>query len=338
MKRIKTIFFLSLILCILCSPFYHVSAAEMAFSVETVIPSNQIDTSKTYFDLKMKPKAKQKLLVKLTNTTKEPVTIAMSANTAITNDNGIVEYTHTKQKKDSSLKFDFADIVKVAKEITLPANSSKKIPVYITMPKEKFNGVLLGGLHFVKKTDAEKDKPEDNSQVKNNYAYVVGVSLQETNKTVLPHLKLRSVKASQSNLRNVISANIQNDKAAIIPDLSISGKISKSNSDKVLFQTKKDGLKMAPNSNFNYLISAENKPFKPGKYVFEGTAKAGKQTWHFTKTFTIKDKEANAYNDKAVDLEKNYTWLYLVIGISIFVSLIAVIIWLIYKLKKQQKK
>ena len=57
---------------------------------------------------------------------------------------------------------------------------------------------------------------------------------------------------------------------------------------------------MAPNSNFNFKVNLNDEPLKPGKYRFEGVAKAAGRTWHFKKTFMVAQKEADDLNAAAV--------------------------------------
>lgn len=313
-------------------------AAEMNFAVEAVIPDNQVDKSQTYFDLHVEPKQKQALQVKLRNSTNKRVTVEMSANTATTNDNGIVEYNNKSKEKDSSLKIAFAEIASVPKEITLPAKSTKTVSVKLKVPEKAFDGVVLGGLHFTEKMDKKEKKNQKDSQIINKYAYTIGVVLQESDKVIKPHLKLNKVTPGQVNFRNVLQANIQNDRPAIITDMSLTGKIYKKGSDAVLYERKQQKLRMAPNSNFNFGISLNNEAFKPGTYTFKGTAKAGKQTWHFEKDFTIKGKEAGDLNKQAIELKKDYTWLYMTIGAGIVALLLGVIGFLIYQLRKRKQE
>lgn len=135
-----------------------VSAAEMNFSVNTVIPENQIDKSKTYFNLKMNSDQQQDITVTLKNDTKKDITIAVGVNTAKTNSNGVVEYGKSSIKNDSSLKYAISDIVKGPSSVTIPANSSKNVVFHITMPKKSFDGILLGGLTFQQKSSESKSR------------------------------------------------------------------------------------------------------------------------------------------------------------------------------------
>nr|WGD97680.1 DUF916 domain-containing protein [Bacillus safensis] len=76
-----------------------VNASELNFSVITVIPRNQIDQSKSYFDLKVKPSQKQTLQILMRNDTNQQIVIEPKVHTATTNVNGVVEYGKTEEKK-----------------------------------------------------------------------------------------------------------------------------------------------------------------------------------------------------------------------------------------------
>ncbi|WP_285023819.1 DUF916 and DUF3324 domain-containing protein, partial [Lactococcus garvieae] len=254
-------------------------ASEMDFSVQAVIPSNQVDKSKTYFDLRMAPGQSQDLMVELRNATSSAVTVNVSPNTAITNQNGVVDYSMSKARRDSSLKVCFEDIASTNNEVTVPAKGTKKIAVHVKMPDRPFDGVLLGGLYFTEKTAESKDSGNKGTQILNRYAYVIGVKLTESDKVVPPELRLRSVKASQVNYRNVIVANIQNYKAAILTNLKIEGNVYRKGEKHPVYSETRENLRMAPNSNFDYAIGMHNQAFKPGEYTFKGVAHSGKREW-----------------------------------------------------------
>ena len=331
-KRLYCLFFSLFFIFSIGFPAF---AGEMNFVVKTVIPDNQIDKNQTYFDLRMAPGQEQDLSVEMSNSTSKDITVSVNVNTAITNSNGVVEYNNNSTKRDSSLKISFKDIAKTDKEVTIPANSTKTQLIHIQMPKDEYDGTILGGIYFTENTkEDDKDKNSKGSQIINKYAYVVGVKLTENDNEVKPELRLNSVKASQENYRNIIAANIQNYNAAILKDLKVEGKIYKKGSDEVLYSATNEDLRMAPNSNFDFGISLDNKPFRPGKYTFKGVATSGVRKWTFEKDFEIKSGESNRFNKSSVSLEKDNTWLYiLIVALVLFVLLI--IIWiLIRKIRK----
>lgn len=310
-------------------------AAEMNFSVQAVIPENQMDKSKSYFDLKMIPDQSQDLSISMKNDTDKDVTVEVAINTATTNDNGIADYSGTNKEQDSTLKYNLKDFIEVDKEVTIPAKTEKTITAHLKMPADSFDGALLGGFTFIEKESAESKEEKEGTQVINKYAYTIGIQLQETDTIIEPELVLNNVEPAQVNFRNVIQANIQNKEAAIIKDLTVDGKIYKKNSKNVLYEAKRTGLRIAPNSNFNYGISLNNEEFKPGTYVFKGIATSEDKEWKFEKEFTIKGDVAKKLNSEAVELDKDYSiYIYLGIGLVILI-LILIIVILLKKVKNK---
>ncbi|RDX01498.1 cell surface protein [Listeria kieliensis] len=312
--------------------------SSMGFSVNTILPTNQVDKTKIYFDLEMKPGQVQELSVVLTNAKNKAITIENHANTAITNDNGIVDYSQASPKLDRTLKYPFSKLAEVEQTTTIPAHGQKTVKIKVTMPKESFDGIVLGGLHFKEQeSKKQKTKNDENVQIENRYAYVIGVRLVETKKTVQPDLKLNAIKPSQINYRNVLKANLQNTKPVIIQDFKVDAKVTKRGKDQVLFQEKKENMRIAPNSNFNYGINWNNQEFKPDKYTLHLTAWGSGKKWTFTKNFEIKRDEAAKWNNKAVELERDYTMWY-VIGGVILVLLLLIGVYVLGRKSRKKKE
>ncbi|WP_088041176.1 DUF916 and DUF3324 domain-containing protein [Bacillus sp. EAC] len=289
------------------------SSNEVDFSVRAKIPTNQINHLKSYFDIKMYPGQVQDLEIEVFNHSKEEETIEANLTFATTNDNGLIDYSETNYKNaDKSLKSPLPSLVKKPhKEIVIPAGKSKVVSFTITMPKEKYEGVLLGAFHFKKKLDEREFKSTSESiQIKNHYAYVVGIKLTETLKELYPELHLLRIQPKLVNFHTAIAANIQNSEAVIIEKMSVEAEIYQNGSNKVLYSSYRDGLNMAPNSNFNYAIDLNNDQFKLGKYRLKMKAIVGTQVWEWDEAFTI-GKETKELNNKAVEINKNHFWLYI---------------------------
>ena len=181
--------------------------------------------------------------------------------------------------------------------MTIPALSQQTVPLQLKLPAQAFAGTVLGGLQFMAKPD---EKATTSGAVANRYVYALGVVLTESDQVVPPNLRVREVKAVSDHGHNAIQANIQNFEPAMLKDLTVAGKIFEGYGSKALYQTHKQQLKMAPNSNFNFKVDLNDEPLKPGKYRFEGIAKAAGRTWHFNKTFMVAQKEADDLNTAAV--------------------------------------
>ncbi|MDO7485253.1 DUF916 domain-containing protein [Peribacillus frigoritolerans] len=74
-------------------------AGTMEYSVKANIPKNQINEKLTYFDLKMAPGSKQTISLSVKNTSSEEKRIMIEPNTAITNQNGVIDYSKSGHKK-----------------------------------------------------------------------------------------------------------------------------------------------------------------------------------------------------------------------------------------------
>lgn len=321
-------------------------AAEMNFSVNTVIPDNQIDKSKTYFNLKMNSNQQQDIMVTLKNDTKKDITVEVGVNTAKTNSNGVVEYGKSSIKNDSSLKYDISNIVKGPSSVVIPASSSKNVAFHITMPKESFDGILLGGLTFQQKSsEVNQDKAKNGTTVQNEYSYAVAILLKETDKVVNPNLNLLQVNPGQINYRNVINAELQNDQSVLMSKVSVDAKIYSKNGKKPVYTSIKSDMQIAPNSHLTYPISLNGTSMKAGGYTLKMkvTATANKQVkkWTFTKDFTIKSKQARDLNKSDVDVKantNNSNWLYIVIGVALLIIIIILIVVIILQRKKNSNQ
>lgn len=316
------------------------SAAEMSFSVEAKLPENQVDKNKTYFDLRVKPGEKQELNVELQNNKDEVVTVEIHANTAITNNNGVIDYGEIKPKLDQSLKNPFAKIAKVDSEVALQPKEKKMVTIPVEIPTDPFAGILLGGLHFTQKEAGKAEKAQAGMQIENKFAYVIGVRLSENDEPVSSDLNLLKVAAGQRNYRNVIIADLQNPMPRILGDMVVTADVyAQKDLKTALYHSKQENLNMAPNSNFGYGIKMNNKAFKAGKYLLKMTVEADGKTWPFEQEFEIKEDEAKKFNDEAVELEEEPTsyLLYIIIGgIVLGLIIVGLIIWMVVQKRKHQ--
>ncbi len=322
----KQLFILLSIPILLLSLSHSAFASELNFSVSAVIPDNQVDTKQSYFDLNMKPNQEQTLEITMRNDTKEDVVIETNVNTAMTNNNGVIDYSQTEFERDPSLEVDMVDLVDYEKEVTVKANSSMTYPIKVKMPEEEISGILLGGIHFQEK---EEEKPEDEkAQIENKFAYVIGLKMAMNDIEVEPSLELNEVKATQLNYRNAVTANIQNTEPTIISPLEIEAKVFKEKGKDPLFTSENKDVGMAPNSNFDYAINWDNQEFKAGKYRLELTAKSEDDEWSWEEFFTIESDEAKELNEQAVEIEKDYTMWYIIGGIVLLLILLGFVYWL----------
>lgn len=318
-----------------------VKAESLNFSVSAVQPDNQIDKDITYFDLLVKPNEGQDLTIKIQNNDSKTHKYRVSINRAGTNRNGVIDYSTHGVKPDKSLntKYNIETLVPAPTTVEVPANTTQDYTFHLNVPKEAFNGVILGGVRVQRVEN--NSKKQKGVSIRNQFAYVIGLQLHSNEDYVAPNMKLLNVKAKQYNARNYVTANLQNTKPTIMHQLKINAKVNtKGTKDKVM-DVKKDSMTMAPNSNFDFPISANGKALKAGKYtlVLDAYAEKGRYHWHFTKDFVITDKTANKLNKSAVDTQDspNY-FIWIVIAILVVIALLAVIIYLNQKNQKKRRR
>ncbi|MFC3419928.1 DUF916 and DUF3324 domain-containing protein [Salinicoccus hispanicus] len=308
---------------------------RVGFSVEAELPDNQVDTSVTYYDLRVERNHEQTLTLTIYNHENEELTVNGEVLNASTNSNGLVVYE--EKEVDESLTEPVTELVELsANEWTIPAGESRTIETQINMNDTTFDGIKLGGLHF-QKADAEVDEAEGVS-IQNKYAYVIGVRLSQNDETVDPELELASVIPGLVNYRTAVTANVRNTQPVMMSEVSITADVFREEETSPLRTVEQEGIRMAPNSVMPFIINWENEPLEAGEYRLEMTATDGENKWQWDESFQI-SAEDETINEEAVELEDEQSINYwFIAGIAVLLIIIAGLIFYIRRLKKQSKK
>ncbi|HGV8385867.1 TPA: DUF916 and DUF3324 domain-containing protein [Enterococcus faecium] len=298
------------------------------YTIEGVPSDHQLDKSVSYFYLKENPGEKDQVKVKLQNDSNKEKTLEVKITNANTNSNGLVDYTG-QLKDHSSLKKPLTSIATVSqKEVTIPAKSTVETEINIQMPQENLPGIIVGGIVVSEKQENEKEKKE--LSLGNIYTYTLGLVLTNESK-VDPNknvsVELEKVGAILSDGRKVVQADILNPNPYIFGEATVSGKIMNEQETETIQETKKENVKLAPQSVYPFQFDWEKEDLKPGNYVFEGKVKTEDNEWNFKKKFTITDTEAKKINEESVFKIHIPKWLQYSAVISSSVTVIGTI-WL----------
>ncbi len=309
-------------------------AESVGYSVSAILPKNQDDKKVTYFALRVKPKQQQKLTIVIRNTSKSMKRFQVGVNQAITNDNGVIDYSKANPTLDSSLKVGIKDVFSKdsTQKVNVPAKSTKKVSVSYTMPAKTIDGMILGGVYVKQLNNDDSSSAKKGVTIKNAFAYVIGVRLRESSVDVAPDMKLNAVKAGQINSYNQIQANLQNPRPGLMSELKVKSKVTKANETKTVLSNEKSNMSMAPNSNFNYSIPWGSTQLKAGEYTLTLDAYAkGGYHWHFVKNFKVTQAQINQLKNKInTPQQKSYLWWFVAGGVLI-VLLLIIIIYLLMK-------
>jgi len=312
---------------------------ELNFSVRTMTPESQFGDDKGYFDVELQPGETEELTLVVKNVRNIPIDLSITAHTAYTNINGVVEYGGETDQPDPTLKVEMKDLLDVEDEpIRLEAGEEKRIVTTLTMPQDEVEGLLAGGLQLseVAQEEEEEDSEDKGMQIINSFSYVIGVvASNDRTQTIVPELALLDVFADQINYRNAFSATIQNFLPTFVNELSVEAAIRREGSDTILYRASEEMMQMAPNSNFNFPISLNGERFRSGTYVLNMTARSGEHEWTWEETFDVTADEARRLNQSDVSVKDTNWWL--ISAIVLIVIIISVLAYTTYKNKKKAK-
>lgn len=343
-NKISSIWLLFIIIFCIFSFGKTISIAEdnigtAGFSFSINYPDNQL-SDKGYLDLLMKPNQKSSFTLNLVNPSSEDVNVDISITGAKTNKNGVIEYTPNDIKNDDSLKFPFEKIVTGPNQVLLKPGETKDVKFDIVMPDSDFDGQIVGGISMIRSTKDDKNEKVEGTQIKNRYRYVAPVVLQVNKNEVLPKLEFRNIYPEQLNAKNTIFITYSNINATFFNDMSVEVSISKKGKDTVLYQTRKNNMRMAPNSLINFPVSMQGDKMEPGNYTANITVRGDKGIIeHWKEDFKISKDEADKYNERDVGLyeERKINWK-LIIIITLSVIILVIIIYFILTKINNKKK
>lgn len=310
------------------------SGGEVGYNVQAVIPENQIDKTKSFFDLRMQPDQKQTISVKINNTSDQDSDYHVTVNQAYTSDQGFIDYSDQKKAAKNDYPYTIQSIAKVAERVSVSKESSKDVPITLTMPKNSFDGQILAAVQVVK-TDNASEKG-----ISNNYGYILGLKLTETDAAIKRQLTLTSVKAAESFGKTSVVAMLNNPTMDAYGHLKYEAVVKKASSGAVVRTVSYDNdMQIAPNSAYPFAIDWQNKKLEAGKYDLHlKVSDAKKNVWTFDRPFTISKEQAKDVNEATIgasDNDRLPLWVFIVIGILLAIIVLG-IIWLI--LAKRKKK
>ena len=270
------------------------------FSVSPILPENQVQGTRGFFDLLVSPDQRQELEITINNSNNEEIVVSVEAITATTNRNGIINYT-TPALSDESLRYPFSELAVISEElVTIPANSSKIVPVFVTVPDEQFDGIILGSIRVLK--DLTEEEKATGGTIVNRYSYVVAVRLQQNYNEIAAEFLLGNVEATLVNHRASVEANIRNPQPKLVKGVEAAAQIYPKGSDETIFESFKEEVDFAPNSIFPFsLIDEAGYGLRPGEYLAKIQLAYEGRTWEFEQEFEINESQAAAINRNSVN-------------------------------------
>ena len=312
-------------------------SSEVGFYVRPVLPHNQRQGGHGYFDLRVRPGQTQALTIEVHNQTGREMTVEVNAITASSGRHGVIDYT-TPGVRDESLSHVFSDITQLERDtLTIPARGSTKAVVRVTMPKQTFDGVVLGGLVFTRALPnaAESDSSADvlGARVLNRYSYVVGVVLNETDTPVEPEFEVIAVQPELVNHAASAVHYIRNRNAAIVKGMSLSIQLLRGGEP--FMQVERDSLDMAPCSVLPLAPAVPQNRLPEGDYVSKTELRLNGRVWRFENSFTITGEQARQLNGALAQQDAGLpAWVvWLIAGLGL--AVLALVLALLYQRRRR---
>lgn len=307
-----------------------------SFYVQAVIPQNQVDSTKSYFDLVMLPQEEQELQVKLVNPEDAPISVSINAINASTTEEGMIDYT-VKGIKDKTLVYPFESLIKVLEtNISLQPYETKIARFQVKMPKERYDGVIVGGLRFTKNL-AESETKNKDVTIKQRFHYVVGVVLNETGTSVLPDYEIDTVNVARSKQGKKIAVihSIRNKNAAISKKMDLKFAIRKKGKKTSLIKLEKEALEMSPDSVMDFPVPIKRQ-LELGKYISKTSINQDGKKWEFENEFEITREQAKIINEENKETKVvSQVPIWLIFVIILLVLLVLIQTYILWRRKKR---
>ena len=270
---------------------------------------------------------------------KQDIEYLIKVGNATTNDNGTINYTNFKNKKDTTAKYQLTDFIsktELKQKVTVKAGSSSEVTVNLKVPKQKFPGTIAGGVYVERLTNSYTNE-KNGMNTRNHFSMTLPVILTEQAKAKRI-AKMELDKVMVKNGPEVI-AKLHNVKPVMFGKLSIDSKITKKNHVKTLIHKNVNNYQVAPNSSFNFLASDSSNQLGAGKYTIDMHLQSGKRKWHLVKDFTITAKQGVPLTKRTgwLGVSMVMLWIVILILVIIIVGLVVVIVRQKQNLKTKNK-
>lgn len=334
MKYLFKIVICSLLVYVACS-FIPAEAignkenSEIPYSVVPIFNDHQMDKTVGYFDLLVKPGEKEDVAIEVSNHSDKEISVRITPNIAKTSSNGTIDYSGMDLKNTKNLVASFEKITSPEQVVTIPAKGSQKVSFSIDIPKQKFEGILLGGFYIQEEKDEKKQQSDEeaNVAIKNEFSFIIGCQLKMTNEPVEKKFTLGGVHLDTYGGYFSVVSDITNEAPALVSSFSMDGEINDEKGKRIYTFTK-ETFSMAPNSVFSLPERVEKDVLKPGNYKMKLTitSQNGKKTWDVSKSFTVTSKERDAVMKESIAEQQPNMPLYIGLGVIVLLLLLIIII------------
>lgn len=324
MKKIIPLLILIFSFLVSISPLAHAEDIQGSYSVSPILSQHQTDGIDSFYDIRWTPSNTETFGLSITNNSNTEKTYEIQVNKAITNKNGIIDYSNTS-KDTSTAQYKLKELVQLPSQISVAPQSSQEVKGTITFPSESFNGILMAGIHVSEQSDKKQQGSVSNT-VAYNLPFVVRGNIDQRPTPKLALIKLDVEKFSSD--QTALNVHLNNAEANLLKASQFKAEIKDENNKTILAQNSK--IDITPNTEFIYPIIFD-KTLKKGEYKLVLEVTHGNDKWKFNKKFKISEKDTTLMEQQHP--KQNHQWIWYIVVAAIVILLIALIVS-----KKKNKK
>jgi len=265
-------------------------ASMGGFSVNPIFPESQRPDEFGFFDLWVAAGNQQEIGIAINNYNDEDIHVSITLLTSNTNRNGIIDYT-VPGVSDISMRHAFADIASVpVDEVTIPARYSGQIPIFIDIPVEGFDGIILGSIRIT--NELTEEQIAASGLTINRYSHIIVVRLQERDRAIPIDFQLGDVGVTEVNFRDTIVADIRHPQPRLTIGATVNSQVYSSGSNTPLFERRNIRADFAPYSVFQYSMIDDGEInqaslLPEGRYIARIQVFHEGESWEFEREFQI---------------------------------------------------
>lgn len=308
-----------------------------SFSITPIIPTNQQEGVKGYFDLNMSNKKEQTLYIEIKNNSQEDVTYEVFVANGYTTQNGAIAYKKNDEENNGlTEEFKLTTYATVEESVEVSSQSSIKLPVSITLENQD-ERTILGAIMF-KEKGKETLATSGNFQVKQEVNYGIAVKLNvgdaEKNQKLIVEFGETNVKFVPSGVQ--IEKEIINFNSYLLRGFKGSYQIK--DGDNILFEGLINDFSMSPHTTTKYILNWDYETIENKEYALYMYLANEVDAFENESTFVVEKKELARYQSSEKRKKNTPTVLggneYHLVYIGLAVLFMFLMLW---KKKKTRK-
>lgn len=261
----------------------------ISYSVGAVLPENQV-REVSYFDIALDPDQDQELEVLIYNSSDQVIEVEVTANTTVTNVNGVLVYNGALEPVTESTLPKFDEIVSIKEEIVeVPANGQASAIISVKAPEEAFPGRILGGLHFELHEEASEEAGITN---RFNYEIALNMVSSQNDEIVEPDLAYKEVIELDDLFGPRLEVVFSNLTPVFLSDMDINAAVySKDDLENALVTAEHSMYDIAPTYDFRFRIDLEDIELQAGDYILKVSFANDDVQFEFEEEFSLSESE-----------------------------------------------